>query len=161
MPIVEPNELDSPIFEPKVQFRFRLLIDGVESYYIDTAELPKLTADEIVVPRINDELYFKGKTHWEPITITLIDPIVPQAAQAIIEWVRLGHESVTARDGYADFYQKDITIHELGNTGDIIGKWVLKRAWVKDADWGSLDKNSSEVVKINVVIRYNYAIKEY
>ena len=36
----------------------------------------------------------------------------------MIEWVRLHHESVTGRDGYSDFYKKDITFNSLGPVGD-------------------------------------------
>ena len=39
------------------------------------------------------------------LAITLYDPVVPSV---VMEWVRLHHESVTGRDGYSDFYKKDI-----------------------------------------------------
>ncbi len=35
-----------------------------------------------------------------------------------MEWIRLGHESVTGRDGYSDFYKKDLTVNVLGPVGD-------------------------------------------
>ena len=37
---------------------------------------------------------------------SLYDPIVPSGAQSVMEWVRTSHESLTGRDGYADFYKK-------------------------------------------------------
>jgi hypothetical protein len=46
--------------------------------------------------------------------MTLFDPITPSGAQAVMEWVRLHHESVTGRDGYSDFYKKDLTLDILG-----------------------------------------------
>ena len=43
-----------------------------------------------------------------------------------MEWVRLHHESVTGRDGYSDFYKKDITFNSLGPVGDKVEEWTLK-----------------------------------
>jgi hypothetical protein len=62
--------------------------------------------------------------------MTLFDPITPSGAQAVMEWVRLHHESVTGRDGYSDFYKKDLTIDVLGPVGDIVSEWVIKGAFI-------------------------------
>ena len=43
-----------------------------------------------------------------------------------MEWVRTSHESITGRDGYADFYKKDIQCYLLGPVGDKIEQWTLK-----------------------------------
>ena len=59
-------------------------------------------------------------------TMTLYDPITPSGAQAVMEWIRLHHESVTGRDGYSDFYKKDLTINVLGPVGDIVSEWIIK-----------------------------------
>jgi hypothetical protein len=42
-----------------------------------------------------------------------------------MEWVRLHHESVTGRDGYSDFYKKEITFNSLGPVGDKVEEWTL------------------------------------
>jgi hypothetical protein len=47
-----------------------------------------------------------------------------------MEWVRLHHESVTGRDGYSDFYKKDLTFNVLGPVGDIVSEWVIKGALI-------------------------------
>jgi hypothetical protein len=63
----------------------------------------------------------------------LFDPITPSGAQSVMEWVRLHHESVTGRDGYSDFYKKDVTINVLGPVGDIVSEWVIKGAFITKA----------------------------
>jgi hypothetical protein len=68
--------------------------------------------------------------------MTLFDPITPSGAQAVMEWVRLHHESVTGRDGYSDFYKKDLTINILGPVGDIVSEWVIKGAFIVNASFG-------------------------
>ena len=61
-----------------------------------------------------------------------------------MEWVRLSHESVTGRDGYTDFYKKDVTINVLGPVGDKVEEWTLKRnmdctnaTFGNDLDWSN------------------------
>ena len=46
--------------------------------------------------------------------------------QSVMEWVRTSHESLTGRDGYTDFYKKDVNFYMLGPVGDKIEQWTLK-----------------------------------
>ena len=101
--------------------------------------------------------YVKGKASWQPLDITLYDPIVPSGAQAVIEWIRLGHESVTGRDGYSDFYKKDVEFNLL-DPGDVVEKWSLKGTYIQSANFGDLDWSVSEPTEITCTLRYDYAI---
>jgi hypothetical protein len=103
----------------------------------------------------------KGKGEWQDITITLYDPIVPSGAQAVMEWIRLGHESITGRDGYADFYKKDVDFYLLGPVGDKIEQWKLKGAFISQANFGDLSFDSNEVATIELTLSYDYAILEF
>jgi phage tail-like protein len=103
----------------------------------------------------------KGKGEWQDLEVTLYDPIVPSAAQAVMEWVRLGHESVTGRDGYADFYKKDIDIFMLGPVGDKVEQWKLIGAFPTQVNFGDLDASSNEVATVTMTLTYDYAILEF
>ena len=91
----------------------------------------------------------------------MYDPIVPSAAQATMEWIRLSHESVTGRDGYADFYKKDITFNVLGPVGDKVEEWTLKGAYIQQANFGEMDFGSSAPIDITLTLRYDYAILQF
>jgi len=79
-----------------------------------------------------------------------------------MEWVRLSHEAITGRDGYADFYKKDINFYLLGPVGDKVEEWTLKGAFISEAAFGSLDwANTSDPVEISLTLSYDYAILEY
>ena len=52
-----------------------------------------------------------------------------------MEWVRLSHESVTGRDGYSDFYKKDVTFNVLGFVGDKVEEWTLKGTYITNHLW--------------------------
>ena len=103
-----------------------------------------------------------GKTTWDNITMELYDPIVPSGAQAVMEWVRLSHESVTGRDGYSDFYKKDLTINVLGPVGDKVEEWTLKGAFITSADFGEMDwTDSGEPATISLTLSVDYCILQY
>ena len=116
--LIENDKMFYTNYEPKVQNRFILEVDGLPSYLCKKVSRPQLECGEVVLDHINIIRKMKGKCKWGDITITMYDAIVPSGAQAVMEWVRTSHESVTGRDGYADFYKKDITINTLGPVGD-------------------------------------------
>ena len=92
----------------------------------------------------------------------LYDPIVPSGAQAVMEWIRLSHESVTGRDGYQDFYKKDIVVNVLGPVGDKVEEWQLKGAFITGADFGEMDwSDTGEPMTISLTLAIDYAILQY
>ena len=159
--LVDANDVMFTPFEPKLKNRFIMRIDGVPAYLIKTAARPQIQFDEVLLEHMNVTRYIKGKGKWQPIEVTLYDPIVPSAAQAVMEWIRLGHESVTGRDGYSDFYKKDITFNLLGPVGDVVEEWELKGAFILTADFGELGFEDSTPVEIALTLRYDYAILKF
>ena len=159
--VLEFNDMFYTNFEPKMKNRFIMEIDGIQSYLIKTANRPSIQFETVTLDHINVNRKLKGKGTWQPIDITLYDPIVPSGAQQVMEWVRTSHESITGRDGYADFYKKDIDIFMLGPVGDKIENWKLKGAFIQNAVFNDLDWSSSDPSEITLTLEYDYAILEY
>ena len=159
--LLDPTEVMFTAFEPKVANRFIMYIEGIPAYLIRTMARPQIQFEEIVLDHINVKRYIKGKAAWQPIDIVLYDPIVPSASQAVLEWIRLGHESVTGRDGYSDFYKKDITFNVLGPVGDIVEEWTLKGTYIQNANFGDMDYATSEPAEITLTLQYDYAILQF
>ena len=59
--------------------------------------------------------------------------------EKVMEWVRTSHESITGRDGYYDFYKKDIQCYLLGPVGDKIEQWTLSCLLINNAVFNDLD----------------------
>ena len=159
--LLDPSEIMFTPFEPKTKSRYILYVEGIPSYLIKTANRPSITFEEVELNHINMKRFVKGKGAWEPIEITLYDPVVPSGAQAVMEWVRLHKESVTGRDGYSDFYKKDITINMLGPVGDKVEEWTLKGAFIVSAAFNDLDWSVSDPAEITLSLRYDYAILQF
>jgi hypothetical protein len=159
--LVSEQELFFTAFEPKMKNRFVLYMDGIPSYIVKKAKRPSLTQDSKAIDHINLQRYVKGKTKWDAMELTLYDPIVPSGAQAVMEWVRLHHESVTGRDGYLEFYKKDLTLNVLGPVGDKVEEWILKGAQITKVDFGELDWAQDDVMEFSMTIQPDYCVLNF
>lgn len=159
--LVSEQELFFKAFEPKVANRFIMYVDGLPTYVIKGVSRPTISQGSKVLNHINVQRYVKGRSVWGPISMTLFDPIVPSAAQSVMEWVRLHHESVTGRDGYSDFYKKDLTINVLGPVGDKVEEWILKGAQITEANFGELNFDGDDPVNISLTVQPDYCILNY
>jgi hypothetical protein len=161
MAVLDPSEIMFTAFEPKVQNRFIMYIDGIPSYLVKSVASPSFEAGEIILDHINTYRKVKGKVRWQDMAMTLYDPVTPSGAQAIMEWARLAHESVTGRDGYSDFYKKDLVMNVLGPVGDVVSEWIIKGAYCKTANFGAYDWANEAAVSIDITIAMDYCVLNY
>lgn len=160
--LLNPNEIFSTAFEPKVVNRFILYMDGIPSFIIKKTARPTLTQASKELDHINTKRFYKGKSVWGSVSMELYDPVVPSGAQAVMEWVRLHHESVTGRDGYIDFYKKDLTINVLGPVGDKVEEWTLKGSFITEANFSDLDwSDDGSPLMISLTVQMDYCILQY
>ena len=159
--VLEFNKMFYTEFEPKMKNRYIMEILGIQAYLVKAAARPSINFETVKLDHINTYRKLQGKGEWQDITLTLYDPIVPSAAQAVMEWVRLGHESLTGRRGYADFYKKNIDFYMLGPVGDKIEQWKLKGAFIQAANFGDVSFDSNEPATIELTLSYDHAVLEF
>jgi hypothetical protein len=159
--VLEVQQLLADTFEPKRKFRWLLAINGIDAFTAKTAARPQITFDETVIDYINVKRYLSGKATWQPLNITLYDPIVPSAAQKVAEWIRLDFENVTGRMGYAQFYKKTINLKLLDPVGAVVEDWELQGTWIQDANFNDLDYSVSDPVDIALILRFDQAVLQF
>lgn len=158
---LEVSQLLANNYEPKRKFRWLLQIDGIDAFVLKTAARPQIIAEETVIDYINTKRYVSGKHAWNPISVTMNDPVAPSAAQKIMAWLQLNYESQTGRMGYATQYKKSITLKVLDPTGTVAELWDLTGAWPQDINWGDLDYASSDNLEITFSLRFDNAVLQY
>lgn len=161
MPVLDPNEIMFTAFEPKVANRFIMYIDGIPSYLVKSATSPSFTDGVLKLDHINTYRKIRGKREWQNMTLNLYDPITPSGAQAVMEWARLGYESVTGRAGYSDFYKKDVTLNILGPVGDIVGEWIIKGAFVQSSNFGQYNWSTEDAINVELVLAMDYCVLNF
>lgn len=148
-------------FEPKRKNRWVLMIEGIDAYIVKKAARPTVKTDEVEIPFINSRRYVAGKTSFEPMNITLHDPIAPSGAQQVMEWIRLHFESVSGRAGYADFYKRDIQLKMLDPVGTVIELWDVKGAFITNAQFGELDYGGADPQEIQLTLRFDNCVLQF
>lgn len=160
--LLNPNEIFATSYEPKTVNRFIMYMDGIPSFIIKKTSRPTLSQNPQQLDHINMRTFYKGKSVWGTVSIELYDPIVPSGAQAVMEWIRLGHESVTGRNGYSDFYKKDLTINVLGPVGDKVEEWILKGSFITEVNFGELNwEDNGQPVNISLTVQPDICILNY
>jgi len=162
MAVLNPNEIFFTAFEPKQKNRFICFVDGFPAYIMKGVGAVSISQGSVPLNHINVQRFVKGKTTWGTIQFTLFDPITPSGAQSVMEWVRLHHESVTGRDGYSDFYKKDLTINVLGPVGDIVSEWIIKGAMITEANFGDFNWDTENAAQeITMTVQPDYCVLNF
>ena len=162
MAVLNPNEIFFTAFEPKQKNRFIAFVDGFPAYIMKGVGAVTVSQGTVPLNHINVQRFVKGKTTWGTIQFTLFDPITPSGAQSVMEWVRLHHESVTGRDGYSDFYKKDLTINVLGPVGDIVSEWIIKGAMITEANFGDFNWDTENAAQeITMTVQPDYCVLNF
>lgn len=148
-------------YEPKRKNRWLLSVNGLDAFTAKLAARPQVVFDEVIIDYINQKRWLSGKGTWQTITIGLYDPIVPSAAQKVMEWMRLNWENVTGRMGYAQFYKKTINLKMLDPVGAVVEEWEFQGTWPQDINFNDLDYSSSDAAEITCNLRFDQAILNY
>lgn len=159
--VLEVQDMLANTYEPKRKFRWLLAIEGIDAFILKSAARPTITTEEFQIDYINATRYLASKYTFEPIEVTLHDSIAPSGAQQVMEWIRLAHEHVTQRGGYADFYKRDIQLKMLDPLGSVVELWDIKGAFIQNANFGELAYDNNESADITLSIRYDLAVLQY
>jgi len=143
-------------YEPKRVNRFFAKFDstiGVEVWAVQKFKRPSMKINSVAIPYMNEQTYVMGRYTWDTVSVTFLDPIGPSTSQILMEWVRLGAESLTGRMGYAAGYQKNIILTSLDPTGVEIEKWTLEKCQIVSIDFGENDYGSDELTNITLELQ--------
>tara|TARA_Y100000310_G_C20645252_1_gene796194 strand:+ start:39 stop:560 length:522 start_codon:yes stop_codon:yes gene_type:complete len=161
------------LIEPKRQFRWTLQFPGqageiLPTWIIKTANKPKFSVTESSHKYLNHTFYFPGRVEWEEISITLVDPVTPDASMGLLALLKgsgyvfppdqmEGSPVQTIAKFSASTILGDVRITQYNQHGGIADEWVLKNSWIKSVDFGALDYESDDLVSIDMTLRYDWA----
>lgn len=147
------------------------LTKGDDWTYLQKAQRPHFKYDEPVVHHNEEEAWYAGKRHWEPINFTFYDKVGSGAGGAagssdisadIQAW--LGGTSqfqvgdwANANTSLPSVYKQPITMQMLAGNGVADETWTLLNAWAKEANFNELDYTNTEIQTLTVIVRYDRA----
>jgi len=160
------SDADKGVKDPKRAFRWILVNGNIPMYTLKKVSKPSFTIQESTHKYINHTYYYPGRVEWNTVTMTLVDPVNPDAAAKIAQ--------VITDSGYAPAIQDSsspktmskssaastlgsIEIRQIDADGKTVESWFLKNAWIKDVKFGELDYESDDLTMIDLEIRYDWA----
>ena len=162
--------------EPKRNFRFLVQFTGLADlgeglggedvlWWAKTVTTPSFDVSEVSHDFLDNKYYYPGRVTWNEISMTLVDPVSPDAVgqtNALLE--AMGYvvpsntnnltsmSKVDAKDSLGD-----IVISVLDSEGNPIETWTLQNPFIKSAKYGDLDYSNDELRTITLGLRYDWA----
>ena len=160
-----------PGLEPKRNFRFKLTDgEGDQWWWVKTVDKPSFEISNSEYQLINHKFKYPGVATWNDVTLTIVD--VSGQTNSLLDYILENGHDVERAYGSGDGLSKSnlikglydnngfFHINQLDEEGAAIETWSLKNAFIKSTNFGQLDYTSDELVKLELVISYDYAIIE-
>ena len=162
--------------EPKRKHRWLLTIQGIPAFVVKMVKKPTININKVTHEYYGHSFYYPGKTSWDPIDITLVDPVDPDVSDRVLNTVlkRSGYLPPDEKVGDQPFTMSkaesvkalgyQITLQQMGpgavvdvNPGSPIETWTLHNPWIIKAAFGDLDYASDGMVDITLSVSYDFA----
>jgi hypothetical protein len=156
------EDINKTCFKRKYQWLFKL--DGVISQGVNAippfrGARPSFSFKEMEVQHLNETIYFPSKAEYKPITLTLYD--LKRNKHPVFEWIKKVYNPCNTGTWKpstgGDSLKKSATLEIYSGCGDVLEKWKLDNCFPQTAEFGELDMSSSEVIMVDVTLRYDRA----
>ncbi len=164
-----------PFTTPQLAFRFKVSITNVELnfpmegdygiLYGKAASLPKISNNSFEVAHTNAVYSIKGKTKYDPVTLTLYT-YSAATAKHVLQWLGVHHgesqgggTQYTAQDaleGWYDDYKADVQLDLLDEKNEVQESFKLIDAHIELIDFGAVDYEVEQVLNVTLNLRYRY-----
>ena len=162
--------------EPKRAFRWFLSFNGVPQWMIKSVKKPSFTVSDSQHKFLNYTFNYPGRVEWQPIEITLVDPVDPDATYIMYRMLldsgyvlpsavdqsklkSISKQSAVnafAGPGGADGAggASKVYITQIDQNGTAIEKWAINNPIITSVTFGDLTYDNEEIITINLSIKY-------
>lgn len=157
----------------KRKFRYLFRIDGVVADSnapmktlppIQSAR-PNLNFKEMQVNHLIEDVFYPAKPDWKPISLTLYDLKIDP--HPVWEWIKEFYDpksgtllSPNEKQGPTEGFIRKAILDLYDGCGELVESWVYEDAWPQAINFQTLDMGSSEIVTLDITIRYVRAYVE-
>jgi len=138
--------------------------------FVKVSSRPNIDFEETQIDFLNGRTWIPGKATWQTITVTYID-VATADILPLYNWLASVY-NFTAQAAGSDITLSNTTSANLtmGNRQDWAGiatltlfdgcgswleQWALNNCWPQAINWGDLDMESSDMVTIELTLRYD------
>jgi len=156
--------------DPKRKYRFLVELAGTGGpgslWFAKTVDKPEITIGTGEVDFMQHKFYYPGRVEWNEISLTLVDPVSPDATEIFLEILQnSGYSGPQDAKDTLQSLSKGAEANVLGNVvikqvaadGSIQEEWTLNNAIITKVGWGDLDYSSEDLSEISISFRYDWA----
>ena len=151
---------DGASVDPKRNFRFKIIISGFSNrgevsegtdatsvWWAKKVQKPNFTIAEAKHVFLGHSYYYPGKLEWQEITMTLVDPVSPNALAILNDIVdKSGYKIPDPNDAFETMGKVkstgqlgSIQIIQIDADDNAIETWTLKNPFLKKISYSELD----------------------
>jgi len=154
---------------PKRKFRFLLTIGNMPNgatWYTKSVNKPKVSINSVDHKFLNHTFKYPGSVTWNDVTVTLVDPVSPDAAANLSRIIRESgyrppvdvNDTTTISKKNAVEALGSVVITQIDSEGVPVETWTLNNAFIQDVNYGGdLGYGSDELTDVTVVFKYDWA----
>jgi len=160
--------------EPKRNYRWKVTLAGFGGqnvlWWAKTVTVPSFDVSEVEHNFFDNKYYYPGRVSWSEITMTLVDPISPDAVQLTNKLLIDSGYNVPPNPTAANTKRtiskrratgtgfKSLDIEIVNSEGETIELWEVKNPFIKSAKYGDLDYSNDDLRTVEMTIRYDWAV---
>jgi hypothetical protein len=159
--------------EPKRKFRWLLSFRGIPQWILKKVTKPAISITEAEHTFVNYKFYYPGRVEWNEITMTLADPVNPDASATMMKLLKdsgyvsphnfltdersLGNVLTISKQRAVEAVGGAIYIQQIDADGMALEEWKLYNPWIKSISFDELDYESEDINNLEVTFRYDWA----
>ena len=154
--------------QPKRQYRWVMNIGGIPQWLIKKVNKPGFSVSEGVHKYINHTFYYPGRVEYEKTSVTLVDPIHPDASAIMMDI--LYNSGYTIPDNPNDTMTMSkarsvaalgrVAISQLDADGKIAEQFTFINPWISSVKFGDLDYEGDNLIDLAIEFRYDFVQME-
>lgn len=156
--------------EPKRKFRYLLYFAGMPQFMAKSVSKPSFQVASTQHSFLQHNFNFPGRITWQDVSLTLVDPIQPDATRTLYEMIKTagyvlppdvlldGGTKTITKKAMADMLNP-VRIDTIGTGGadNIIESWALNNVQISSVNFDTLDYSSDELLNIQITLKYDWA----
>jgi len=158
--------------EPKRKYRFTVEITGTPGnvgvlWFAKGINKPEISVESTEHKYMNHKFYYPGTVSWNDVSLTLVDPVSPDAAQMTARMIEAsGYTGPGQLKGDAPKTNSkassvnavgEVVITVIDSDGAPVEKWTLKNAFIIKVGYGDLAYGDDELTEITLDFKYDWA----
>ena len=155
--------------EPKRKFRWLLYFTGMPQFVVKSVKKPSYNVETTPHQFLNYEFNYPGRVKWNPIDITIVDPVNPDSTKSLYKILENSGYVIPSEynESRATTISKKGMVEALGTQIQLVQlkadgvteaeKWRIHNPLITSVEFDTLDYSADELLNINISITYDYA----